>query len=350
MAAFLLFGALESIRSGIVSAAERLQNVEILVAAKGNRPLPMSYPDKIRQIDGVREAIGLNYLPGLPPGEEREQIVAGVVEPDVLLRAYPSFSRDSAALKRWREVKAGALVKAGVAAKHGSKVGDRIPLRSMIPRRDNSGVWELTLVGTFKEEEDLVAPDMLVRLDYYTESALPMGDLVANVVVLAKDYRHVEAVSHAIDAAFANAPVETRSTPMSAMIKRSIVQMGNVGTVLIAVMSASFFTVLLVSANALWQSVRERVGEFAVLQTVGFQVASIGWIVLAEMLAIIIGGGVVGLALEALLSKFSSLFSPLELHTIGLGLAAMVVFSLVAAALPILQASRISIVGNLRRA
>jgi putative ABC transport system permease protein len=350
MAAFVLFGALESLRYGMVAAAERLQNDQIFVAPKTATPLPTSYVDKIRQMNGVRDAIGFSFLPGLPPGEEREQIVAGIVDPEALLRVYPQFPRDPALLARWRQVKAGVFVREDIATKRHWKIGDIVPLRSVMPRRDNSGVWELTIVGTFKPIDDVFLPDMLARLDYYTESALPMDDFVSQIIVVAQNYRHAEAVARAIDAAFANAPAETRSTPMSALIKRSIAQMGNVGAVLIAVMSASFFTALLVSANALWQSVRERVREFAVLQTLGFSVATIAWIVLAEMLAIILFGGGLGLALEGALGKFTKMFPDLEVHTVILGVGAMIIFAVVAATLPILQTSRAAIVDNLRRA
>lgn len=350
MAAFVLFGALESMRYGIVSAAEHLQNDQIFVSSKKAMPLPISYVDKIRRMAGVRDAIGFSFLPGLPPGEEREQMVAGVVDPDALLRVYPKFPRDAPALERWQRTKAGVFVKEDVATQKHWKVGDIIPLRSVIPRRDNSGVWELTIVGTFKQIENVFLPDLLVRVDYYTESALPMGDFVSQIIVVAKDYQRAEAVAHALDATFANAPAATRSIPMSAMIKRGIAQMGNVGAVLIAVMSASFFTVLLVSANALWQSVRERVSEIAVLQTLGFSTVNIGWIVLAEMVAIIVAGGVTGLALEGVLGKFTPLFPSLSFHTVLNGIAIMLAFAIVSASLPMIQAARVSIVENLRRA
>ena len=48
-------------------------------------------------------------------------------------------------------------------------------------------------------------------------------------------------------------------------------QMGNIGALVTGIVSAVLFTLLLVVGNTMSQSVRERIGELAVLKTLGFK-------------------------------------------------------------------------------
>ena len=53
-------------------------------------------------------------------------------------------------------------------------------------------------------------------------------------------------------------------------IKQFLDQIGNIGVILVSVTTAVFFTMLLVTANTMAQSVRERTNEIGVLKTLGF--------------------------------------------------------------------------------
>ena len=73
-------------------------------------------------------------------------------------------------------------------------------------------------------------------------------------------------MSAAVDALFANSPAETKTATERAFIQGFANQIGDIATIVTAVASAVFFTMLLVTGNTMAQSVRERINEIAVLE------------------------------------------------------------------------------------
>ena len=73
-----------------------------------------------------------------------------------------------------------------------------------------------------------------------------------------------------LDEMFENSPDETKTATERVFVKRFLDQVGNIGAILVSVVSAVFFTMLLVTANTMAQSVRERTNEIGVLKTLGF--------------------------------------------------------------------------------
>ena len=65
---------------------------------------------------------------------------------------------------------------------------------------------------------------------------------------------------------FENSPFETKTATERVFIKQLLDQVGNIGAILVSVVSAVFFTMLLVTANTMAQSVRERTNEIGVLK------------------------------------------------------------------------------------
>src|SRR6202041_1474440 len=107
-------------------------------------------------------------------------------------------------------------------------------------------------------------------------------------------------VAKTIDTMFANSPYETKTETEKALATDFAKQFGNIGFLISAVGSVVFFTLLLVTGNTMAISVRERIGELAVLKAIGFSDRSILFFVLAESLTISLVGGLMGLGLAAL--------------------------------------------------
>jgi len=119
---------------------------------------------------------------------------------------------------------------------------------------------------------------------------------------------------------------------------------------------AVFFTMLLVTANTMGQSIRERIGEIGVMKTLGFSGFSVTALVFAEALLITAIGGVIGLALASMtssgLGQALQQFFPLmgmPTSTFVVGGALIVVLGGLAAAIPCAQAWRLKIVDALRK-
>ncbi|MCI0351123.1 MAG: FtsX-like permease family protein [Acidobacteriales bacterium] len=162
-------------------------------------------------------------------------------------------------------------------------------------------------------------------------------------------------IAKAIDNEFANSPSETKAEPEGAFMQGFAQQIGDIGTILIAILSAVFFTILLVAGNTMGQAVRERTEELGVLKALGFTNERVLALVLAESCLIAAAGGIVGLGLAWLMTAGGSpvpqmlpvFYLPKEYLFIGLGL----VFGLgvLAGILPAIQAMRLQIAVALRR-
>jgi putative ABC transport system permease protein len=162
-------------------------------------------------------------------------------------------------------------------------------------------------------------------------------------------------IAQAIDAEFANSPYETKAEPEGAFAQGFVQQMGNIGTILVAILTAVFFTILLVAGNTMAQSVRERIGELGVLKAMGFTNGLVLLLVLGESCLIAAVGGVAGLGAAWLVaSRGSPVPAMLPVFYLPgeyliLGLALVFGLGLFAGILPALQAMRLRIAEALRR-
>jgi putative ABC transport system permease protein len=135
-------------------------------------------------------------------------------------------------------------------------------------------------------------------------------------------------------------------------------QIGDIATIVSAIMAAVFFTILLVAGNTMAQSVRERTQELGVLKAMGFSNPLVLAVVLGESLVITSLGGLAGLALgwvmvtgigqsSAISQFFPIFFMPPRDMVWGAILA--VALGLVAGIVPAVQAMRLRLADALRR-
>src|SRR5262249_51014245 len=120
--------------------------------------------------------------------------------------------------------------------------------------------------------------------------------------------------------------------------------------------TAVFFTMLLVTANTMGQSIRERLNEIAVMKTLGYSSFGVTTMVLGEAILVTAIGGALGLAVSVLFAHgiannlqqfFPVLGVPPSTYVIGAIL--IVVLGAMAAVLPCIQAGQLKIVDALRK-
>lgn len=161
-------------------------------------------------------------------------------------------------------------------------------------------------------------------------------------------------VGAAIDAISANSDHETKTQTEEAFNQSFAKQFADIGLIVTAIMGAVFFTLLLLTGNTMAQAVRERIPELAVMKTIGFSNRSVLWLVLAESMLLVVLGGLIGLALAAVLMPIVSAGSGgmIQLPTVLpqtwlLGIALMLVIGAIVGALPAMRAMRLNIVDAL---
>jgi putative ABC transport system permease protein len=356
--AFLLFGLAESMRyalqSGVdVAGADRLLTMH---KVSFTQLLPASYENRIRSIDGVAEVTPQTWF-GAWYRDERNQIPTFPVKPEAFLRMYPEFVIPDAQKRAWIADRSGILIGRGLADLTGWKPGDAVPLRSSIWRKeDGSDAWGVTVRAIYDLPDGGDTRQILFHHEYFDEARGQGKGLVGWYVVKVADVDRAQSVARQIDLQFTNSPAETKTSSERAMAQSFVNQVGNVGAILRAIVTAVFFTMLLVTANTMAQSVRERTNEIGVLKTLGYTNGGVLGLVMAEAVLITVLGGVLGLAgawwlgvqFEPVFRQYLPGFQ-VPASAIALGGVFMVGLGLVAGAVPAAQAMRLRIVEALRR-
>lgn len=358
--AFLLFGMMASLHHALNAGVELTGADRLVVFHKMSfiQPLPRSYYTTISAMPGVRAATSTSWFGGFLR-DERNVIVAQAVDPETTFEVFPELIVDPAQRAAWLQGRDGALVGESLARANGWKVGDSIPLRSNIFRKaDGSDTWDLRVAAIFRTSDETGDTNsLLLRYDYFNEPRIIGRDTVGGVAVRVRDRSQVDAVARSIDARFANSATETKTSTERAFAQGFLNQIGNIGRIITLVVSAVFFTMLLVSANTMAQSVRERTAEIGVLKTLGFSGGQVLGLVLAESLLLTLVGALAGMLLARWLGAGAR--HALQQYLPAFGLSAggwllallfAVVLGLVAGAAPAAQAWRLRIGDALRQA
>ena len=356
--AFLLFGLLEAVSYALTGGAELAGQDRLVTQHRVSliQYLPKNYLDRVRALDGVKVATSQDWFGGIYR-DDRNQITATAVEPDTFFEVYPEFALSADQMQAWHSTRTATIVGRDLAERFGWKVGDKVPLRSNIFRkRDGGDTWDLDIVGIYSVENG-DNTNLFLQYDYLNEARTYGHDEIGWIIMRIDDPNRAAAIESAVDTLFANSSTETRTTTESAFLQGFANQMGNIGRIVTIVAAAVFFTMLLVTANAMAQSVRERVRDIAVMRTLGFSNTSVVTLVLVEGLTITVLGGVVGLWLGDTLAKsigkqmqqfLPLMMTPPNSYVVGMILA--VALGILSCAIPCLQVSRLEVVDQLRRA
>lgn len=358
IAAFLLFGLLDSVRvafnsGGSVAGADRL-----VVASRLSitQMLPYSLLPQIQATPGVKKATYAAWFGGIYQ-DPKNFFPNFSVSPDYF-EMYPEYIIDPAQLKAWQADRTGAIVGESLAKRFKWKVGDTIPLQATIfPQKDGSNAWPLKLSGTFKladskrrgEENQLV-----FHWKYFDEANQYTNGQVGWYMVKLDNVNHATRVAKAIDAISMNSSHETKAQTEQAFNQSFAKQFADIGLIVTAIMAAVFFTLLLLTGNTMSQAVRDRIPELAVLKTLGFTNGTVLVLVLVESVLLIVLGGVIGMGIAAVIIPVVSAMSGgmlalggIPRETWAVGLALMLGIGIVVGALPAMRAMRLKIVDAL---
>ena len=357
--AFLMFGMLDALRTSLAGVVNVVGADRLLVQSKVNMivPLPRGYYEKIRATKGVKAAASFNWFGGMYKDAKRPMQMQAT-DPAQFLVVYPELKLKPEEIAAWERNRQGMIIGRILADANGWKVGDRVPVRSQIWRKaDGSDTWQFDIVGIYDADGGGVnKASAFFQYDYFNESLQFGKDQAGMIAVRVDDSKQADAIGARIDAQFENSPYETKTATERQFVKRLLEQVGDIGSILVSVTAAVFFTMLLVTANTMAQSVRERTNEIGVLKTLGFGGRIILMLVLSEALFLTLTGGLVGLTLAWLLAggvgvAIKDYFPAFHISaaTFMLGIALMLVFGIVTGAWPALTAMRLKIVDALRR-
>ena len=358
LVAFLLFGLLGAIRMAFSQGVEVAGVDRLVLIHKVSliQLLPISYLQRIQTAGGVTDVAHFTWFGGIYQ-DPKNFFPQMPVEPERLFRLYPEYVVPEEQQKAWRAARTGAIVGRKLIERFGWKLGDRIPLRSPIwPKRDGSNTWEFTIDGIYDgDKEGVDTSGFFFHYDYFDEARAYGQGLVGWYVIRINDPQNAARIAEQIDAEFANSPYETKTSTEKAFVQAFANQVGNIGAIVTAVLSAVFFTILLVAGNTMAQSVRERTSEWAVLKTLGFTNGLVLRLVLTEAFLLALAGGVLGLLLAwGIVQQGDPTGGFLPVFYIPgryfvYGLAAMILLGLASGILPAVRTMRLRIADALRR-
>jgi putative ABC transport system permease protein len=362
LVAFMLFGLLEALRTSL-SSGVTMAGADRLVMRNKNgltQPLPLAYYEKIRSAPGVRAAASNSWFGAefRTPQNPKAQFPMFATQPDAFFEVYAQVKvAPESAKKAWELDRQGLVIGRLLAQQFAWKVGDRVPIRSNIWRKtDGTDTWQFNIVGIFDSGSPFLDGSAYMQFDYYNEPLAFGKDMIGSVNIRVYDANQSTAIGNRIDAMFANSTAETETSTERDWVKHWIAQIGDMTIIVTSVTLAVFFTMLLVTANRMAQSVRERTNEIGVLKTLGFGAALIVSLVLLESLMLTMSGGLVGLGLAKGLSVVLAFFLKDNLPGFALSGASMLTaivlmlaFGLISGLWPALMAMRLKVVDALRR-
>ena len=356
--AFLLFGCLCAISDAFTAGVKMADADRLIVRHKVSliQTLPINYGTRISQTPGVAAVTHMTWFGGIYQ-DPKNMFANFPVDQDTFFALYPEFTMPADQREAWTKTRNGCLIGRALADRFKWTVGSRIPLTSPIwGEPANATQWDFEVCGIFdtaKKGGD--TSGMYFRYDYFDE-ARPRGKgEVGWYVVRTTDAKEADAVAARIDEQFANSPFETKAEAEGAFAAGFAQQIGDIGKILIAVLSAVFFTILLVAGNTMSQSVRERTEEIGVLKALGFTGSLVLLLVLAESIIIALLGGLTGLGIAwgilAAGNPVPQLFPILEVphSALFLGAALALGLGLATGILPAFYALRLCTAVALRR-
>ena len=317
-------------------------------------PMPQYYREKIAQIPGVKMVGVEQWFGGTYIDSRPEHMFARfAVEPDKVFLYRGELTIPEDQKQAFQHDRASCVASRELAEKQHWHLGDRITLMGDIFPVN----LELTLKGIFDDPRN--GDELMFDREYLEQSlSLARRGNAGTFVILANSKDDVPRIEKTVDGMFENSPVQTKTETESAFELSFVAMLGNIKLFLLSICAAVTFTILLVSANTIAMSVRERVREVGVLKTLGYTRNVILGLVLGEALTVSLAGGILGLALASVMSgavRHSpvAFFTQLKNLTIvppvgALCLLLAGLIGLVSAFLPAFQASRISIVEALR--
>ena len=319
-------------------------------------PLPIHYRDRIRQVDGVASVSYGSWF-GSYYQDPKNFFVNLAMEPASYLALYPEYRLSEEERAAFLRDRTGAIVGRKLSERFGWKVGDTVPLKGTV----FPGDWPVTVRGVYRGRDRNTDETLLLfHWEYLNETLRKTDpgrvDQVGIYVIGLARPEGAAAASVAIDSLFASSAAETLTESEQAFLL-GFVSMSE--TILVATRVVALVviaTLLAVVGNTMAMSVRERIGEYEVLKTLGFGAGRVAASILGESVLITLLGGALGVGLAfpvtgrfaVLVGSFFPNFA-VEPRTVLEALGAAVLVGIAAAALPARQAVRVRVAEALGR-
>lgn len=356
--AILAFGLLRTVISAWYMGVEASSASRLVVRNSVSMifPLPLSYKDKIRQIEGVKSVSYGNWFGGIYI-DEKNFFGNFAIEPKTYMELYPEWLLSPDEKEAFFRDRKAFVAGHRLVEKYGWKIGDIVILKGTI----FPGDWEFVLRGIYRGRyESTDERVFLFHWDYLNESlkktAPRRADQVGWYVVGLTNKDLASEVARRIDATFLNSLAETLTETEKAFQLGFVSMSDAIITAIRLVSLVVIIIILAVVANTMTMTVRERAGEYAVFKTLGYGGRHLTMFILGESLIITMAGCLSGILLtyptaQTFAKAMGSYFPSFHItaQTIWLDIAASLLVGILAAVVPIYRSVKVPIAEGLRR-
>lgn len=289
-----LFTAVETTQHSLRRATEEGAADTTLVVYRENRfcpstsRLPEYYADEIRRMEGVREVIPIQIVVN-NCGASLDVVTFRGVPPGQLRRYAPEISIIAGDTDDWERRGDGALLGEAFAQRRGLAVGDRF---------DAAGVT-VTVSGIIRSPHPQDNNVAYVNLPFLQQASKVGLGVVTQFNVRVETPGDLDRVAERIDQRFASDSQPTVTRPEKAFFAETARELISLVGFTRWLGLGAVVAVIGLVANALLLVVRGRVRENAILRTLGYPDAALGWLVMAEGVVLGLLGGVPGVLAAA---------------------------------------------------
>ncbi len=351
--ALFLFASLRTVVTTLSAGAEVSSASRMIVqnATSFIQPVPESYANRLLAVPHVSAVTWANWFGG-KYGDGRRFFAQFAIEPESYLRMYPEITVPEDQKQAFLHERSAALVGDGLIKDFGWKVGDNVTMQGTI----FPGDWTFTIRGIYHPTVKEYGNDsFMFHYDYLYERE-PTRVQPGWYILKIDDAAAAPLVARTIDEQFKNSIAPTKTGTEKAFAAGFAGMWGNVKLLMGTIGMAVVFAILLVTANAMMMSQRERTAEVAVMKTVGFSDRRVFGLVITEAAVISLIGGALGLGMAALFPKATGFgnggFLPGYHVTTGtalIGAAVAVLLTIASGILPAWRAAQLPVVQALRK-
>jgi putative ABC transport system permease protein len=351
--ALFLFASLRTVVTTLDRAAQfgSARRLVVTNATGIILPLPLSYANRLRAANGVAGVTWANWFGGRY-GDNQRFFAQFAVDPTTYLAMYPEIVLPEDQKQAFLKERSSAIVGRRLLDLFGWRVGQNVTIQGTI----FPGDWTFTIRGAYTPSDPVINDDMMLFHHEYLEEKIGRPGIAGWYVLQITDANNAAPIGKAIDDQFRNSGSPTKTGTEQAFNASFATMWGNVSLLMGTIGMAVVFAILLVTANAMMMSARERTGEVAVLKTIGFTDRALFGLVMLEAGIIALVGAGLGLGGAKLLYRATNFnaggFLPgfdVTTNTLLLGAAVALLLMLASGLAPAVRAARLPVVQALRR-
>jgi putative ABC transport system permease protein len=317
--------------------------------------LPRSMAAEVARMPGVVAAAAEIYFAGTYIDTRPEHIFGQIAtDPTAWSTVFPEYRVDAAQLAEWRRRPDSLIAGRALVDRYGWSLGDRVRIRGTYIPAD----LDLTLVGIYTARNESNVYFHARALD---DTWIGRSGQAGHVVLRASDPRYVGELTARIEARYENSRVPVVAMPERQFRLQFVEMLGDIHLLFLVICGLALASTVLIVANTLAASARERCEEFATLRALGFSRTDVVGLAVGETLTVALAGACVGLPLSVgctlglralLASSPAATFAPFIRFSAvasGAGLVAVLLAAALASAGPVWTVARLRVPSALRQ-